>query len=62
MRRDTTPKTVVETKTLLTRSQIRKDIMLTPMKMMNRLIKDLKKKINIPQVMRDMYFDTKEFY
>ena len=24
--------------------------------------KDLKKKINIPQVMRDMYFDTKEFY
>ena len=62
MRRDTTPKTVIETKTLLTRSQIRKDIMLTPMKMMNQLIKDLKNKIKIPQVMRDMYFDTEEFY
>ena len=62
MRRDTTPKTVIETKTLLTRSQIRKDIMLTPMKMMNYLIKDQNKKIKIPQVMRDMYFDTEEFY
>ena len=54
MRRDTTPKIVPETKAPPTRIQTRKDIMLTPLKMMKQLIKYSEKKMKIPQVMMNM--------
>ena len=44
MRRDTTPEIVPEIEAPSTRSQTRKDIMLTPLKMMKQLIKDLEEK------------------
>ena len=54
MRRDTTPDIVLEIEAPSTRSQTRKYIMLTSLKMMNQLIKDLEKKKNIPQEMRNV--------
>ena len=54
MRRDTTSEVVPEIEAPSTRSQIRKDIMLTTLKMMNHLIKYSEMKKKIPQVMRDM--------
>ena len=54
MRRDTTLEIVPDIEDPSTRSQTRKDIMITLLKMMNQLIKDSEKKIKIPQVMRNM--------
>ena len=54
MERDTTLEIVLEIKSPSIRSQTRKYIMLTPLMMMNQLIKDLEKKRNITQVMRNM--------
>ena len=54
MRRDTTPEIVPEIEAPSIRSQTRKDIMFKPLKMMNQLIKYSDKKMNIPQVMRNM--------
>ena len=54
MRRDTTPEIVLETKVLPTRRLTRKDIMLIPLKMMNRQGKEPKMKELILQVMKNM--------
>ena len=56
MRRDTSLEMVVEIEAPSTRIQTRKDIMLTPLKMMKQLIKVSEKKRKIPQVMKNMYF------
>ena len=54
MRRDTTPEIVPETKAPPTRSQTRKDIMFTQLKMMNQQRKDSEKKKLIVQVIKNM--------
>ena len=51
---DTNPEIVGEIEDPLIRSKTRKDIMLTPLNMMNHLIKELENKSKIPQVMRNM--------
>jgi len=54
MRGDTTPKIVTKTKVPPTRRLTRRDIMLTPLKMMNQQGKELEKKELILQVMKNM--------
>ena len=54
MRRDTTPEIVPEVEAPSTRNQTRKDIMLTPLKMMNQQGKEPEKKELILQVMKNM--------
>ena len=61
MRMDISPETVPETEAPSTRSQIRKYTMLTPLKMMNKQLKDSEKKELIPPVKRNMYFNPEGF-
>ena len=62
MRRDTAAEIFLETKVPPTRRLTRKDTMLTPLNMMNQLIKYSEKKRKIPQVMRNMNSTSEDKY